>query len=57
MNWSDSQMASSAMSQGMGGMSLGEQWALAAFMRDAFPDNKKKNKNDKIEDSDDEVDD
>lgn len=34
MNWNDSQMVSSAIAQGQGGMSLGEQWALAAMLRD-----------------------
>lgn len=38
MNWADSQMASAAFAQGQGGMSPGEQWALAALMRDAYPD-------------------
>lgn len=34
MNWDKSQMASSAFARGSGGMSLGEQWSLAAFLRD-----------------------
>lgn len=34
MNWADSQMISSAIAQGQGGMPLGEQWALAAMLRD-----------------------
>ena len=33
MNWDNSQMISSAIAQGQGGMSLGEQWALAAMLR------------------------
>lgn len=33
MNWNDSQMASQAFGQGHGGMSLGQQWALAALLR------------------------
>lgn len=33
MNWNDSQMASQAFARGQGGMSLGQQWALAAMMR------------------------
>lgn len=39
MNWNDSQMVSSAIAQGQGGMSLGEQWALAAMLRDDDDDN------------------
>ena len=34
MNWEDSQMISSAVAQGQGGMSPGEQWALAAMLRE-----------------------
>lgn len=34
MNWNDSQMAASAFAKGHGGMSLGQQWALAAMLRD-----------------------
>lgn len=39
MNWADSQMISSAIAQGQGDMSLGEQWALAAMLRDDGDDN------------------
>ncbi len=45
MNWDNSQMASSAIAQGMGGMSLGEQWALAAMLRDAYPDDEQEDEN------------
>lgn len=33
MNWDDSQLASSAFAKGYGGMSLGQQWGLAALLR------------------------
>lgn len=33
MNWDDSQLASSAFAKGCGGMSLGQQWGLAALLR------------------------
>jgi hypothetical protein len=33
MNWDESQMAAQAFAQGQGGMSLGQQWALAAMLR------------------------
>lgn len=34
MNWNDSQMAASAFAKGHGGMSLGQQWGLAAMLRE-----------------------
>lgn len=34
MNWFESQMFASAFAKGHGGMSLGQQWGLAAMLRD-----------------------
>lgn len=34
MDWDNSQMAASAFAKGHGGMSLGQQWGLAALLRD-----------------------
>lgn len=34
MNWFESQMAASSFAKGHGGMSLGQQWALAALLRE-----------------------
>lgn len=34
MDWDNSQMAASAFAKGHGGMSLGQQWGLAAMLRD-----------------------
>lgn len=34
MNWDESQMAASAFAKGHGGMSLGDQWSLAAMLRE-----------------------
>ena len=42
MNWDESQMASQAFAQGQGGMSLGQQWALAAMLRTDKPSKTKK---------------
>jgi hypothetical protein len=42
MNWDESQMASQAFAQGQGGMSLGQQWALAAMLRTDKPSKSKK---------------
>lgn len=42
MNWNDSQMAASAFAKGHGGMSLGQQWALAAMLRDDKSSKQKK---------------
>lgn len=33
MDWDNSQMAASAFAKGHGGMSLGQQWGLAALLR------------------------
>lgn len=42
MKWDESQMASQAFAKGQGGMSLGQQWALAAMLRTDKPSNSKK---------------
>lgn len=34
MNWDESQMAASAFAKGHGGLSLGDQWSLAAMLRE-----------------------
>lgn len=34
MDWDKSQMAASAFAKGHGGMSLGQQWGLAAMLRE-----------------------
>lgn len=34
MDWDNSQLAASAFAKGHGGMSLGQQWALAAMLRE-----------------------
>ncbi len=34
MDWDNSQLAASAFAKGHGGMSLGQQWGLAAMLRD-----------------------
>ncbi len=34
MNWDKSQMAASAFAKGHGGMSLGQQWAFSALLRE-----------------------
>lgn len=34
MDWDNSQMAASAFAKGHGGMSLGQQWGLAAMLRE-----------------------
>lgn len=42
MKWDESQMASQAFVKGQGGMSLGQQWALAAMLRTDKPSKTKK---------------
>lgn len=34
MDWDNSQMAASAFAKGHGGLSLGQQWGLAAMLRE-----------------------
>lgn len=34
MDWDNSQLAASAFAKGHGGMSLGQQWGLAAMLRE-----------------------
>lgn len=34
MDWDNSQLAASTFAKGHGGMSLGQQWGLAAMLRD-----------------------
>ena len=34
MDWDNSQLAASAFAKGHGGLSLGQQWGLAALLRD-----------------------
>ena len=42
MDWDNSQLAASAFAKGHGGMSLGQQWALAAMLRDDKSSKQKK---------------
>lgn len=42
MNWNDSQMAASAFAKGHGGMPLGQQWGLAAMLREDESSKQKK---------------
>ena len=42
MDWDNSQLAASAFAKGHGGMSLGQQWALAALLRDDESSKQKK---------------
>ena len=42
MDWDNSQMAASAFAKGHGGLSLGQQWGLAAMLRDDESSKQKK---------------